>query len=67
MSIRSLDRVPRDVMERKHYEQLAAILCDGYEEAREVTMIADGLQELNANFARKKFLEAVYKRNDKAR
>ena len=61
MLTRSLAQVPRDVMDKEQYEQLAAILSDGYTEAREVTMIADGLQEFNANFDRKKFLAAVYK------
>ena len=55
MSIRSLDQVPRDVMERGHYEQLALIAS----RTKEAALIAAMLQMYNKNFNMKRFMDTV--------
>lgn len=51
MSIRSLDRVPRDVMERRHYEQLAWVIaqCVGRVDNHLVQDFIKHLWQLNTN------------------
>lgn len=71
MSIRSLDQVPRDVMEQRHYEQIIGLIVDAVftferhhgsesyvDEDDTFEAAADWLARYNSNFKRDVFLKA---------